>query len=35
MPPPVLGAWRNLYTLVLGVLVVLIVAMWIFTARYR
>jgi hypothetical protein len=34
-PPPVLGAWRNLYALVIGVLIVLIAAMWIFTARYR
>lgn len=30
-PPPILGRWRNLYALVLGFLVFLIVAFLLFT----
>ncbi len=33
--PPLLGSWRNLYLLVLGVLVVLVVLFAVLTEAYR
>lgn len=33
--PPVLGSWRNIYGVVLGTLVVLVVVFSIITAVYR
>jgi len=33
-PPPVLGSWRNLYALVLGVLLLQIVLYWLVTRAY-
>lgn len=33
-PPPLLGSWRNLYGLVLGVLVAIVVGLTILTRVY-
>lgn len=33
-PPPILGSWRNVYAAVLGVLVVVVLALWIVTRVY-
>jgi hypothetical protein len=33
-PPPILGTWRNLYALVLGVLIVVIALLWALTRAY-
>lgn len=33
-PPPLLGSWRNLYALVLGVLAVQILVYWLVTQAY-
>jgi hypothetical protein len=32
---PILGSWRNVYTLVIGVLVVIIILLYIFTKQYQ
>ncbi len=32
--PPLLGSWRNIYIVVLGNLVLLIVLFWLLTAAY-
>ena len=34
-PPPFLGAWRNLYLLVLAELALLIVLFWLLTRRFQ
>lgn len=34
-PPPILGSWNRIYTLVLGLLVFWIVAFAVFTVQYR
>ncbi len=34
-PPPLLGAWRNLYALVLGNLALLIVIFWALTRSFN
>jgi hypothetical protein len=33
--PPILKTWKNLYALVIGVLVVLIVAFYLFTKHFE
>ncbi len=33
--PPILGTWRNLYALVLGTWVALVVVFWIITQVYQ
>jgi hypothetical protein len=33
-PPPLLGSWRNLYALVLGNLVFLVLVFWLLTRMY-
>jgi hypothetical protein len=33
--PPILGTWRNVYTLVIGTLVVLILLFYLFTQYYK
>ena len=33
-PPPVLGAWRNLYAVVVAVLVVVIALLWLLTRAF-
>ena len=32
---PILGSWRNVYALVIGVLVLIIVLLYIFTQQYQ
>ena len=32
---PILGSWRNVYALVIGVLVLIIVLLYIFTQHYQ
>ena len=34
-PPPILGSWRRIYILVLGLLLFWILAFAVFTAQYR
>jgi len=32
---PILGSWRNVYALVIGVLLIIIVLLYIFTQQYQ
>jgi hypothetical protein len=32
---PILGSWRNVYALVIGVLVLIIVLLYVFTQQYQ
>lgn len=32
---PILGSWRNVYALVIGVLVLIIVLLYLFTQQYQ